>query len=370
MKMPGISRAWWLAIAGWLPLGAMLFLIGLFDAAIPRDLPVAVHDASNDTLSRGLVRAVEASPALSVDQHVTSYTQGVELLTNGNVEVLLVIPAGLERTVQLGRQPVISALVNGQFLLTAKAADSSLQLLEAEFEAYLRTRHKLASGEIVIQSALAAAAPLGVQASALYNLALDYGRFLLPGLFAALYQALIACLTVLAWREGSKVAGERLLLLTRLTMVFCFQGLLIFAVIWHRSETPDVATMLQLPALLVLFTLACQGLGLLFAWLAGDTVRALSIVGAFSAPSFAFLGLTFPGSDMSPFAAFWRELMPATHFVEAYIAVANYSAPLATFAPALALTFFLPGWLVLFRNTLPDSGSRPDGAATMSGQNG
>ncbi|MGL6055469.1 MAG: ABC transporter permease, partial [Vibrio metschnikovii] len=70
--------------------------------------------------------------------------------------------------------------------------------------------------------------------------------------------------------------------------------------------------------------LACMIMGGFFYFLTLDPARAMSFAGAFTAPSFAFMGVTFPASDMSSVALAWRSLLPISHYIEVQISQVNY----------------------------------------------
>jgi ABC-2 type transport system permease protein len=76
-------------------------------------------------------------------------------------------------------------------------------------------------------------------------------------------------------------------------------------------------------------------------------VRSLSLAGAFSAPAFAFLGVTFPASDMSVFAQFWRDLMPAAHYMNGFLNQVSYAAGAAGAAHLLKSGLAIPAFAVL-----------------------
>lgn len=73
-----------------------------------------------------------------------------------------------------------------------------------------------------------------------------------------------------------------------------------------------------------LTTVACVVMGSFFFVLTLDTARAMSFAGAFTAPSFAFMGVTFPVTDMSNIASTWRSLLPISHYIEAHISQSSY----------------------------------------------
>ncbi len=76
-------------------------------------------------------------------------------------------------------------------------------------------------------------------------------------------------------------------------------------------------------------TIACIIMGALFFFLSMDPARAMSFAGAFTAPSFAFMGITFPVSDMNALAHAWRGLLPITHYIEVQVDQASYGASAA-----------------------------------------
>jgi ABC-2 type transport system permease protein len=74
----------------------------------------------------------------------------------------------------------------------------------------------------------------------------------------------------------------------------------------------------------LLTVLACLIMGAFFFFLTLDPARAMSFAGAFTAPSFAFMGVTFPASDMGFLASTWRSFLPVSHYIEAQISQVSY----------------------------------------------
>ena len=69
-----------------------------------------------------------------------------------------------------------------------------------------------------------------------------------------------------------------------------------------------------------------QAMALLLFMLARESARTLSLAAAYTAPSFAFMGVTFPATDMTLPARIWRELLPVSHYIEVQIAQASHGA--------------------------------------------
>ena len=91
-------------------------------------------------------------------------------------------------------------------------------------------------------------------------------------------------------------------------------------------------------------------MGSLFFFLTLDPARAMSFAAAFTAPSFAFMGITFPVTDMNNLAQLWRAMLPISHYIEAQISQVSYGLSawetLSSFVPSM-LGYLLPFLLTL-----------------------
>ena len=87
-----------------------------------------------------------------------------------------------------------------------------------------------------------------------------------------------------------------------------------------------------------------------FFFLTLDPARAMSFAGAFTAPSFAFMGVTFPVTDMNALAQAWRGLLPISHYIEAQISQVSYGVTawqtMINFTPPM-LGYSIPLLLIL-----------------------
>jgi ABC-2 type transport system permease protein len=78
-------------------------------------------------------------------------------------------------------------------------------------------------------------------------------------------------------------------------------------------------------------------MGVFFYFLTFDAARAISLAGAFTAPSFAFMGITFPVTDMNTVSLAWRNLLPISHYIEVQVSQVSYGV-----SWIVALTQLLP----------------------------
>jgi len=340
---------WLFALVFWLPPVVSLFLLLIFDVGQPLNLPIGVVDLDQSSLSRKVERYLDASPGLNITRHYSSITEGKADISDAGVYALVVIPANLSRDAMRGEAPSISTFFNAQYLLIAKAIRSALIEIETTLAVELDVGRTLVNTP-VIKAALATSMPVRSQISALYNQNMNYATFLVPALLAALFQLLIICVTILSLGKKDvqsdslrpaklaiRLAGRSFLY----TCVFSIHILVSLAFLYGALDWPHQLSLGGLLPLVLLFVIACQFMGAFFYVLTFDLVRSLSLAGAFSAPAFAFLGVTFPASDMSVFAQFWRGLMPAAYYLEGFLNQVSYAAGSAhTLMPGLVMLAF------------------------------
>jgi len=340
---------WLFALVFWLPPVVSLFLLLIFAAGQPQNLPIGIVDLDQTSTSRKISRYLGASPALDVRRHYTSIAEGKADISSASIYALVVIPANLSRDVLRGEPPAITAFFNTQYLLIGKVIRKALIEIEATLAVELDVGRTLVSMP-VIKAALAKTLPVRSQITALYNSNMDYAAFLVPTLLAAMFQLLIICTTVLSLGgaknecKSSSVIDNTFSLVKKFSLytgAYSVHILVSLAFLYGVLDWPHRPSLAALVPVIVLFVVACQLLGAFFYVLTFDMVRSLSFAGAFSAPAFAFLGITFPVSAMGVFAQFWRDLMPASHYLDAFLNQQSYAGGVIhTLQPGLILLLF------------------------------
>lgn len=89
----------------------------------------------------------------------------------------------------------------------------------------------------------------------------------------------------------------------------------------------------------------------------------MSMAAAYAAPGLAFMGVTFPATDMIYPAQVWRNLLPVSHYVDIQISQANYGASLMVSWPQFCnlFLFIIPAIMVIWlafrfrRRPLPEA---------------
>ncbi|MDL5386460.1 ABC transporter permease [Aeromonas hydrophila] len=356
------------ALASWLPLLLMGILCWVFSAGLARDLKIGLVDLDQSLLSRELAFSLDASAGLKVAQQFDSIEAGARALRGGDIYALVVLPNHLERDARQGTQPQVAVFNNGQFILIAKLINSALAQVVGTLNGQVGVLSAMAGGK-ALPGALGQAVPIASQVTALYNINSSYAQFLLSALLPAVWQILVVLYGInalartdrlgLDWTTKGVWFGLWRTLLPHVLIGWGW-GLGWSLLLFKGFGYPMQGSWLVLTMGLGLASAACVSMGAFFYGIIRDPARALSLAGAYTAPGFAFMGVTFPVSAMGDFAQFWRSLLPISHYVELQIGQTNYGQPLAAALPQFgALLLFLLPLLLVVRRYQAQASSAP-----------
>ncbi|MEI8592824.1 ABC transporter permease [Photobacterium sp. Hal280] len=347
------QEPWLKAMLIFLPLSLFVLMWWIFSQGIARDLPVGVVDLDHSRLSRGLIRYYDASPTLSVARQFSEVEAGTAFMRNGEIYALVVIPDSLEKDTLLGRSPSVTVFYNAQFILIAKLINSAFVSAQTTYAASIDTVSNMVSGTSVPLQALGQALPVRNQITPLFNSNSHYGQFLVSAAIPAMWQIFIIATTVMALAAEQRRQGllawlgqhpvqQLVCKLIPYAAVFILQGVLFLWGMYSLLGWPMHGSWIILLVAQCLMVIACQSVAVLFFFLAMDVTRAMSFVAGFSAPAFAFMGITFPATDMPAIATGWRALLPVSHYIEIQVQQVNYGTGLVQAMPQMmALMVFL-----------------------------
>jgi len=348
---------WLLSLVSWVPVIMFLSLWYIFSAGLPRDLAIAVVDLDHSQMSRSVIRHYDASPMLKVTQQYASIHSGQKALKSADINALVVLPDKMESNTRLGRPPRITVFYNAQFLLIGKLIASAVLQSQSTFNAQVSILQAFSHGNIGVQ-AVGAAVPVSSQITALFNINSNYAQFLVSAIIPALWQILIVVATILALARELRLQGIAAWLghypstamfakLLPYTFIFWSHGVLFLSGMylilgWQMNGSWLVLIFAQL-----FMVIGSQAMALLLFMLARESARAISLAAAYTAPSFAFMGVTFPATDMTLPARIWRQLLPVSHYIEVQIAQASHGASVFSVLPQMfSLLLFIVAFVV------------------------
>jgi ABC-2 type transport system permease protein len=311
------------------PLLVFAVLAAVFNTGLPTHLPVAVLDQDRTTLSRQIIQMIDASSDVAVAERVDDLAGGRRLMLEGRVYAVVMIPANLERDVTTGRRPTTVVFYNNEFLTIGSLVSRALGDALGTAEAGIAMAARLKQGESP-PIALLEITPIPVQINPLFNPTMNYIYFLLVALIPTVLQIFI-CVTsaysvslerrstlglVILSHLGGGLAPAIIGKLLPYTLAFLITLGVSDAVLFGALGTPFRGDWRLLLLADVLFILAYQMIGALFALIGRDTVQALGFAGILTAPSFGFIGVSFPSMAMGSFPQVWGDLLPAGWYMQ------------------------------------------------------
>lgn len=343
-----LASRWQLSLVTWLPIAFMLLIYAIFSQGIPRDLAVAVVDQDHSSLSRSLVRYIDSNPSLAVTKQLTNLAEGKILMQSGEVYAVVYIPRGFEKQTYLAMTPEVSTFYNAQYVLIGKLVSSNMAKTFATFSAQIDAVKTLASGGnlALIKGEVA---PISTQVNPLYNVSTNYIPFLVTAAVPALWQIFILVSVILAFGMEYKNNSQNSWLqsadnsvvsavIGKLLPYFVFSvlhGLLFLSFFYGYLHMPMHGNWAYLLLILIVAVLAGQAIALFIFTLTMNLTQAISMGAAYSAPAFAFIGVTFPAESMPQLAQIWRSLLPITHYMQLQIGQVNYGQDFMTLLPQL-----------------------------------
>lgn len=318
-----------------MPLLLMGVIAATFSTGRLQDLPVAVIDDAASSLSREIMRAIDALPSVKLVAF-QNRSEASAALRRMEVYGVVHLPLDLDRAL-LRREPaVVSVWLNGQLLLVANALETDLTV----------TMQSLS------QHYAALPPPLSVQRTTLGNPGLDFFPFLAGTAVPCMLQIVLLLSSIwvvgIELRDGSalrwwKLGGRSGLVALSAKLA----PILLWGVVWgwlwltwmHAPWLPQGWGLHWTAALNPLwllmgwgvFVVAILGLGAAVVLLTANLRFALSAGAFFSAPAMAFVGVTFPHESMPPVALFWAHLIPVTHYLQ-WLEGVTYKGALNGFA--------------------------------------
>tara|TARA_R110001583_G_scaffold17482_3_gene70674 strand:+ start:6246 stop:7406 length:1161 start_codon:yes stop_codon:yes gene_type:complete len=352
---------WLVSSLTWIPVLLALSIWWIFSQGIARDLPIGVLDLQQSALSRQLIREFDATSTLKVNHTFTDINEAKNAFIGNEIYGYLVIPRNFDRDIAIANPPQVTVFYNSQYILVGKLINSAALQAHGTFNVQIAALKQMAKGNSNQLSALSKAVGVRTQITPLFNKNSNYAQFLVSAIVPALWQISIVVSTILFLAANYRFYGLQKMatnnpLRKLVTMsgfylpFFIMQGGAFLIWFYYILNWPMEGSLLPLFFAQLVTVIACMVMGALFFFLTLDPTRAMSFAGAFSAPSFAFMGVTFPVTDMTQVAEIWRSLLPISHYIEAQISQVSYGATawqtMSRFLPSM-LGYLLPLMLTL-----------------------
>ena len=336
-ELNSIKNSWYkLFLITVLPIVSFILIIAIFRSGVVRDMPIVVVDNDRSQLSRMVLSNLDASPTMRIVAMPNSVKEAVDLVKSTKAYAAVVIPTHFSKDTLLGKQPHITAMLNTQYILIGKILTSALTSTIMTSSAQVEYVKNLVDIQIP-NATINSIAPIGMQVTPFFNMHQNYFYFLVSALLPAIWQIFIVIATLVSvgimfkekkeirfFKNSNYMAAKLVGLLLPYTIAYMALGTGYLFYLYSMWEFQGSMTILLLGMFLTV--VAYQVIALILFVTGFDYARSLSLGAVYTAPAFAFLGITFPIYNMNDFALFWRDILPVSHYMQLQLSQANYGA--------------------------------------------
>ncbi len=320
---------------------AVLILIGapvlygvlfgmVYKDGIVEELPVAVADQNNTSISRDLTDAINEHQYISVVKNAPETHYFREDLKSDAIAGVITIPVDFEKQLQRQQTPDVQVDLDGTNMLNANFAlrgiRESLETMSAGIQ--IETLNKQGVPQ---HSAEHQWQPFNIQTEFNFNPSTNYLFFLLPGLLATVMQQVMLIALALSFSKDYEDAtffdltnqtySASLIILAKSTP-YLFIGGLIWLLTLHgllfAFGVPVVGSWSVIYGLSALFLLSVTAIGVMISSLIPSQLKSTEILMVIATPAFIISGFTWPLSQMPEWITWIASIIPLTHFLEAF----------------------------------------------------
>ena len=314
------SRRIYLATCVVLPLFSLVFMATIFGNGQMENLPVGVVDADQTSLSRSIVRMVDATPELQVTKHYANETEARKGMQKKEIYGYLLIPSGIKNLCYYYHNAMLS--VGGELHSTFETLLKQVSVTPIVTEAV-----GLGENQTNITSFLI---PISEEEMVSYNPNRNYAIYLSQPFFFVLLQVLLLLVTTYAlgseskfgtsdeWLEsahgniGIAVLGK----LLPYTILFATIGILANVVFFNWMQMPLPCSIWTMNGITLLFIFATQALALILYSIFPVLSLIISVVSMIASLGATLSGVTFPVAFMDTPVYAASYLFPVRHFME------------------------------------------------------
>ncbi len=337
-ELKEIKNSWYkLSLVIFLPIISFALLISIFYKGVAEKLPIAIVDNDKSKLSRALLFNINANSTINIKYRLTNTKEAINLIKASKAYALVEIPPNFQKNVLLQIQPKVSVMLNTQYILISKIIKAALLEAIASSAAQVEYVKNLTSTQNSIQS-IHKITPISLQITPFFNTYKNYFLFLVSALIPSIWQIFIVIATIVSFGTLFKAKKEsdffkggyiELKIIGKLlpyTIAYMLLGIGFLFYMYALKPWIFQGSFAIMFFGMFLTIIAYQAVALSFFVTGFDYTRSLSLGAVYTAPAFAFLGVTFPISSMNEFALFWRDLLPVSYYIQLQISQANYGA--------------------------------------------
>jgi len=325
-----------------------------YSPEVVHEVPVAVVDLDNSSLSRQLIRLAEASPDLGVTFVGQDPAQLRRALWDGDIEGGLIIPHGFRRSVLRGETVNPVVLGNGAYFMFNRAELLGFAGATQALSSELDRRHELA-GSVSSDQAAERSDPVRLDLRAASNPTGGYSTYVVPAVAVVVLQQTLLlgiCMLLGTWKETGAPFDLRLrrnrLALVVAASTLCFLNTLYYVgLVYWREDYPHLGEIQYLLPVIAVFSLTAGAWAVAIgSWIRYREQAVLCLLPT-TIPIIFLAGFAWPVEAIPLPLRALSMLVPSTAGIQAFLNVDQMGADLLQVAPEILEMALLLGVAVV-----------------------
>lgn len=307
-----------------------------------RDVPVAVVDENNSSLSREILRKMDASPDMKIEAYCSNMDEAQELVRRRDVYGILRIPESFTRDLTDGKQTAIGLYCDMSSMLYYKALLVTATNVSLEVNKDIKVNNYVTA--TTDRQEEVNKMPIDYDYVSLYNPQSGFAAFLIPPVLMLIIQQTLllgigmsmgnsrerhngSVIPFHPWYKNPVhiVIGKAL----PYFMLYIVLAIYMFTIVTDMFTLPKLGHYETFVAFIVPYLLACIFLAMVlsaFIYRREDSILLLVFL---SVPMLFLSGLSWPSAAMPEFWKYVSYLFPSTFGMNGYVRIASMGASLA-----------------------------------------
>ncbi|MGC8596161.1 MAG: ABC transporter permease [Candidatus Kryptoniota bacterium] len=338
-----------------LPNLSFLIFAEIYSSKVVTRIPVAVVDCDNSNLSRELIRSFESTRTLSITMYSNSINEVEKDIESGKIYGAIYIPRNTERNVLSGSYSTIVVYDNAANIIIDNNIFKETASIIKYFSSSITLKRLISQG-IPIGKAREISVPLFVDVHSLFNPFYNYENFIVPGLATSTLGMAIMMASALMISGELKEStfgdlvntaeGKALSIIFGKSAVYILSGLvdalIMIGLFFQTYHIPIHGSPGILLIILLLYISSSVFSGLAVSSLFPNPSFSTEVSIFLSTPAIILSGYIFPLWSMPSPDMWFAHLLPYTYFIEAFVKIYQYNAPITSIIPQIiALSAFL-----------------------------
>ena len=331
-----------------------VFFVTFLRDGLPEKLPIGIVDGDRSTLSRNIIRQIDATQLGRVVEYDT-YADARADMQRGVITSVLVFPDHMYADVLASRQPTVTFYVNGLYFVGGSLAYKDLMTMVNTAAGGIK-RETLRARGMNEHAVMGLIRPIDIDTHQIGNPMTNYGVYLNNMLLPGVLEMIVILVLVYSLGAELKYGTSRHLMETAggsmrdalggkllvYTVWFTVLGFTMELFLYKWLHYPMAGSVWNMLLAVLLLVLASEAVAILIIGAIPSCRLAISIAALFSVLGFSLAGFTLPVESMPGPIQGLSMIFPLRHYYLFYVQEAIFGAGFAGWwAEAVRLLVFL-----------------------------